>query len=202
MRRTESTLFCVLTCMLTPLLSPMKGQAPPSNGETRIVAGRIQDRVLKGRPAPAPRFPGGKPDLGNGKGSWNPRIIENIAGVGPGEPGRNPVEKVIDVPFQPWARQLLTKCVLCGSAKGRPRIALPSPPGIPRLSPDPLSLSGSSSLRTACSSYSKVARTSGEPFLRDGRPHRERSQSEGAISAIQSAIGRKRRTGGGYDWVQ
>jgi hypothetical protein len=131
MRRSVSILFRVLTCILIPALSPMKGQAPPSNGETRIIAGRIQDRVLKGTPAPAPRLPGGKPDLGNGKGSWNPRIIENIAGAGPGAPERRAVEKIVDVTFQPWARQLYEKR-LADLQKDDPESRC-LPPGIPRL---------------------------------------------------------------------
>jgi len=131
MRRTASILFCVLTCVFAPLRAPLKAQAPPSNGETRIIAGRIADRAASGKPGPTPRLPGGKPDLGNGKGSWNPRIIQNIAGVGPGAPGRNPVEKIIDVPFQPWARQLYEKR-LADLQKDDPESRC-LPPGIPRL---------------------------------------------------------------------
>jgi hypothetical protein len=131
MTRTASILFCIVTFVLTPLRSPMKAQPPPSNGEARIIAGRIPDRVLDGQPAPPPRLPDGKPDLGNGKGSWNPRIIENIAGVGPGAPARNPVEKIIDVPFQPWARQLYDKR-LADLQKDDPESRC-LPPGIPRL---------------------------------------------------------------------
>jgi hypothetical protein len=122
MRRAAFILFCVLT---------LKGQAPAPSGETRIIAGRIQDRVLKGTPGPAPRLPGGKPDLGNGRGSWNPRIIENIAGVGPGAPERKAVEKIVDVPFQPWARQLYEKR-LADLQKDDPESRC-LPPGIPRL---------------------------------------------------------------------
>jgi len=131
MRRTASILFCVLTCVFAPLRAPLKAQVPPSNGETRIIAGRIADRAASGKPGPTPRLPVGKPDLGNGKGSWNPRIIQNIAGVGPGAPGRNPVEKIIDVPFQPWARQLYEKR-LADLQKDDPESRC-LPPGIPRL---------------------------------------------------------------------
>ncbi len=131
MRRTASTLYIVLACIVTPLHSPMQAQSAPSNGEARIIAGRIPDRALNGKPGPAPRLADGKPDLGNGKGSWNPRIIENIAGVGPGAPGRNPVENIIDVPFQPWAQQLYDKR-LADLQKDDPE-ARCLPPGIPRL---------------------------------------------------------------------
>src|SRR5438552_16414469 len=68
------------------------------------IAGRVADTpVSPDAPTkPAPRLADGHPDLGNGKGSWNPRVIANLAGVG--DRNRSPVEKIIDVPFQPWAR--------------------------------------------------------------------------------------------------
>ena len=131
MRRIASILFCVLTCLFAPPRFELKAQAPASTAETRIIAGRIADRVLNGKPAPTPRLPGGKPDLGNGGGSWNPRIIENIAGVGPGAAERNTVEKIIDVPFQPWARKLYDQR-LADLQKDDPE-ARCLPPGIPRL---------------------------------------------------------------------
>jgi len=131
MRRTASILFCALACIFTPPHSPVKAQVPPSDGETRIIAGRIADRVPKGKPGLPPRLPGGKPDLGNGRGSWNPRIIENIAGVGPGAPARTAVEKIVDVPFLPWARQLYDKR-LADLQKDDPESRC-LPPGIPRL---------------------------------------------------------------------
>src|ERR1700704_584401 len=60
-------------------------------GQGAPVAGRIAD--LPGSAAspgrPTPRLPDGRPDLGNGKGSWNPRVMANLAGVG--EPRRSPV---------------------------------------------------------------------------------------------------------------
>src|ERR1700684_3451674 len=104
MKRTVFIQFCVLTSVFAPL-RPAKAQVPPANDETRIIAGRLPDRIVKGKAGPVPRLPGGKPDLGNGKGSWNPRVIENIAGVGPGAPKRTAVEKIIEGPFQPWARR-------------------------------------------------------------------------------------------------
>ena len=58
-------------------------------------------------------------------------MIENIAGVGPGAPERTPVEKVVDVPFQPWAEQLYDKR-LADLQKDDPE-ARCLPPGIPRL---------------------------------------------------------------------
>jgi hypothetical protein len=77
----------------------------------------------------------GKPDLGNGKGSWNPRIIENIAGVGPGAPRRTPVEHVVDVPFQPWAKKAYEDA-LANLSKDDPE-GLCLPPGIPRMMATP-----------------------------------------------------------------
>jgi hypothetical protein len=129
MRRTASALS-VLACLSAPL-SCLKAQAPPPAGDARIIAGRLPDRVIKGKPGAAPRLPDGKPDLGNGRGSWNPRILENIAGVGPGAPERRAVEKVIDVPFQPWARQLYDTRI-ADLQKDDPE-ARCLPPGIPRL---------------------------------------------------------------------
>jgi hypothetical protein len=106
------------------LVLPAMGQAP--------VGGRFPDRPKSDTPArPAPRLADGHPDLGNGKGSWNPRIIENIAGVGPGAPNRTPVEHVVDVPFQPWAKQAYEKA-LANLSKDDPE-GLCLPPGIPRM---------------------------------------------------------------------
>jgi len=36
-------------------------------------------------PAPVPRLADGRPDLGNGKGVWSPRIVDDISGNGGGE---------------------------------------------------------------------------------------------------------------------
>ena len=130
MKRTAIFQLCVFTSVLAPL-SSTKAQAPPTGVDTRIIAGRLPDRIIRGKAGPAPRLPGGKPDLGNGKGSWNPRIIENIAGVGPGEPARKAVEKIIDVPFLPWAREVYEKR-LADLQRDDPE-ARCLPPGIPRL---------------------------------------------------------------------
>src|SRR6185312_15944016 len=72
MKQTAFIAFCVLTSLFAPLRSA-QAQAPPADGEARIIAGRLPDRIVKGKAGPVPRLPGGKPDLGNGKGSWNPR---------------------------------------------------------------------------------------------------------------------------------
>jgi hypothetical protein len=98
------------------------------------VAGRLPDTT----PAPhrpAPRLPDGHPDLGNAEGAWNPRIIENIAGVGPGAPERTPVEHVVDVPFLPWAKKLYEQR-LARFQRDDPE-ARCLPPGVPRMMATP-----------------------------------------------------------------
>ena len=69
--------------------------------QTVPIAGRLPERPAQAS-SPAPRLADGRPDLGNGKGAWNPRVIANLAGVG--GPGRSPVETIVDVPFQAWAK--------------------------------------------------------------------------------------------------
>lgn len=101
----------------------------------QVVGGRPQDLPAGTKAKPTPRLPDGHPDLGNGKGSWNPRIIENIAGVGPGGPGRSPVEKIVDVPFQPWARQVYEER-LANLSKDDPEGKC-LPPGVPRMMATP-----------------------------------------------------------------
>ncbi|MEI9814488.1 MAG: hypothetical protein WDO18_18405 [Acidobacteriota bacterium] len=45
----------------------------------QVVGGRMQD-VAKGTKAgPTPRLADGHPDLGNGKGAWNPRTVVNLS---------------------------------------------------------------------------------------------------------------------------
>ncbi len=99
------------------------------------VGGRLPEATATRKPGAAPRLPDGRPDLGNGKGSWNPRIIANIAGVGPGGPARSPVEKLIEVPFQPWAKAVY-EARLATLSKTDPE-GLCLPPGIPRMMATP-----------------------------------------------------------------
>ena len=100
------------------------------------VGGRLPDSPpVKGSPKPAPRLADGHPDLGNGKGVWNPRIIENVAGVGPGAPQRTPVERVVDVPFKPWAKALYEQR-LANLQKDDPE-GYCLPPGVPRMMATP-----------------------------------------------------------------
>jgi hypothetical protein len=101
-----------------------------------IIAGRLPDApVAKGVPnKPAPRLADGHPDLGNGKGSWNPRTIANIAGSG-ADPSRSPVEKPVDVPFRPAAQKLYEQR-RANLSKDDPEGKC-LPPGIPRMMATP-----------------------------------------------------------------
>ena len=49
------------------------------------IGGRARDvpASAAANAGPAPRLPDGHPDLGNGKGVWNPRTITNLSGNGP-----------------------------------------------------------------------------------------------------------------------
>jgi len=107
----------------------------PASAQVGPVAGRIPDRPKAEHPRPTPRLTDGHPDLGNDKGAWNPRIIANIAGLGPGGPARSPVEKIVEVPFQPWAKTLYEQR-LANLAKDDPEGQC-LPPGIPRMMATP-----------------------------------------------------------------
>ncbi len=65
---------------------------------------RAAAALLKKDVPPAPRLPDGRPDLGNSKGSWNPPGVGDMAGTGGGSAGSAKPEKVVDVPFLPWAK--------------------------------------------------------------------------------------------------
>ncbi|MBZ5575074.1 MAG: hypothetical protein LAP40_00775 [Acidobacteriia bacterium] len=108
--------------------------AEPAAAQEPIIAGRLPEPQVS-QPKPAPRLPDGHPDLGNAKGSWNPRIIENIAGVGPGQASRSPVDYKVDVPFQPWAKAVYEER-LANLQKEDPESRC-LPPGIPRMMATP-----------------------------------------------------------------
>jgi len=97
------------------------------------VAGRIPDQPKPAKPNPTPRLADGYPDLGNEKGAWNPRVIANIAGLG--TPSRSPVEKMVDVPFQPWAKTLYEQRRENLSKDDPEGHCLP--PGVPRIMATP-----------------------------------------------------------------
>jgi hypothetical protein len=97
------------------------------------IAGRLPERRGSGPVRPAPRLPDGRPDLGNSKGAWNPRVIANIAGVG--DRNRSPVERIVDVPFQPWAKAVYEERQ-ANLQKHDPESKC-LPPGIPRMMATP-----------------------------------------------------------------
>jgi len=101
--------------------------------QTVAVAGRVPEASVTAPARPAPRLPDGHPDLGNGRGSWNPRVIANIAGVG--DPNRSPVEHIVDVPFQPWAKAVYEERQ-ANLQKHDPESRC-LPPGIPRMMATP-----------------------------------------------------------------
>jgi hypothetical protein len=105
----------------------------PGYAQTVAVAGRVPERSAADVVRPTPRLADGRPDLGNGKGSWNPRVIANIAGVG--DPNRSPVERIVDVPFQPWARAVYEQRQ--ASLQQHDPESRCLPPGIPRLMATP-----------------------------------------------------------------
>jgi hypothetical protein len=137
------------------------GQAP--------VGGRFPDLpASKGPAKPAPRLADGHPDLGNGKGAWNPRIIENIAGVGPGAPQRTPVERVVDVPFQPWAKALYEQRLATLQKDDPEGYCLP--PGVPRMMATPFPFQIFQLPDRVVFLYEGGAHVWREIFT-DGRPH-------------------------------
>jgi hypothetical protein len=87
---------------------------------------------------PVPRLADGHPDLGNGKGSWLPQIIDDISGSGGGEKDEKTrarqmkmADERIDVPFLPWSRQFFQQRDATLSKDDPEGYCLP--PGIPRL---------------------------------------------------------------------
>jgi len=98
----------------------------PSHGQEKAAAG------------PVPRLADGHPDLGNGKGSWAPRIVDDISGNGGGEKDERTraaqvkmVDQRVDVPFQPWARNVYQQREATLSKEDPEGYCLP--PGIPRM---------------------------------------------------------------------
>ena len=87
---------------------------------------------------PTPRLADGRPDLGNAKGAWFPRIADDISGNGGGEKDartrenqKKMVDQRVDVPFLPWA-QAVYKAREATLSKEDPE-SYCLPPGIPRM---------------------------------------------------------------------
>ena len=76
---------------LVPLLLHAQAGGPPRN------------RAKDGPPKPAPRWTDGHVDLGNHKGVWNPRVVQNLASDGKLNPLRYPDGPKPNISFQPWA---------------------------------------------------------------------------------------------------
>jgi hypothetical protein len=119
-------------CILPLLVMAAFGQQQP--GPLQGVAGRIPEQSAANA-KPTPRLPDGHADLGNAKGSWNPRVVANLAGAGAQASSRSPVDKKIEVPFQPWAKAFYEKNI-ANLSKDDPE-AFCYPPGIPRLNATP-----------------------------------------------------------------
>src|SRR5580700_8991987 len=88
--------------------------------------------------AQVPRLADGHPDLGNGKGVWSPRIVDDISGNGRGEKDEKTraaqmlmVDQRIDVPFLPWAKDIYEQREATLSKDDPESFCLP--PGIPRM---------------------------------------------------------------------
>ena len=145
-------------------------QVPPQNSANgAAIGGRFADPPVSNGPVrPTPRLADGHPDLGNGKGVWNPRIIENIAGVGPGGATRSPVEKVVDVPFQPWAKKVYEER-LANLSKDDPE-GLCLPPGVPRMMATPFPFQIFQQTDRVIFIFEGGAHVWREIFT-DGRPH-------------------------------
>src|SRR5882672_8426449 len=83
----------------TIMMKAQQELSPASKGlPTSVPGGRMPDPPKGTKAGPVPRMPDGKPDLGNGKGAWNPRTVVNLSGGGRQGPARSPVEKQIEIP--------------------------------------------------------------------------------------------------------
>jgi hypothetical protein len=87
---------------------------------------------------PTPRWIDGHPDLGNSKGAWFPRIVDDISGNGGGEKDertrerqKKMVDERVDVPFLPWAKKAYEDSAATLSKEDPEGFCLP--PGIPRM---------------------------------------------------------------------
>jgi hypothetical protein len=164
-----------LTLVLLAAAAPALAQAP--------VAGRIPDPPASRKAGPTPRLPDGRPDLGNGKGAWNPRVVANLSGTGRGARDRSPVESIVDVPFQPWAKTLYDERLANLSVDDPEARCLP--PGIPRLYATPFPFQIYQQPDRIIFIFEGGAHIWRVVYM-DGRPHRK----EPNPSFVGDAIGR------------
>jgi len=88
---------------------------------------------------PVPRMPDGHPDLGNGRGSWDVKKVDDMSGNGAGErPGEEAKQRQlkfldhhVDVPFLPAAKAIYDQREATVSKDDPEGFCLP--PGVPRL---------------------------------------------------------------------
>jgi hypothetical protein len=99
------------------------------------VAGRLDDLPRPVVKKPVPRLADGHPDLGNGKGVWNPRVMASLSGTGRGGATRMAVDKIVDIPMTPWAKKLYDERMANLSKEDPEGRCLP--PGVPRLMSTP-----------------------------------------------------------------
>ncbi|MEP7353503.1 MAG: hypothetical protein ABI824_09765 [Acidobacteriota bacterium] len=129
MFRSRVPMIVWLTAAMLVSLAPLSGQGGP-------VGGRLPDAPKSEKPPkPTPRLADGHPDLGNGKGTWNPRTVVNLSGGGRQGPARSPVERQVEIPFLPWSKAYYEK------AQANLAIDDPEarclPPGVPRMTATP-----------------------------------------------------------------
>ena len=96
------------------------------------VGGPGRNRAKDGPPKPPPHLANGRIDLGNTKGVWNPRVIQNLAAEGNLGPNRIPDLKKADISFQPWAKKLYEERRVNTIQLNDPESKC-LPPGIPRM---------------------------------------------------------------------
>ncbi len=107
------------TWALLPLVLAIAGAQPPSS-TSRAAASRLQA-------GPTPHLPDGKPDFG-GNGVWNPHYAGNMAAAF--YHGVRGVDENVDVPFQPWAKQLFDERQQSNAKEDPEARCLPA--GLPR----------------------------------------------------------------------
>jgi hypothetical protein len=99
------------------------------------VAGRLPDIPAPKDKRPTPRLAGGRPDLGNSAGAWNPRVMASLSGTGRGGASRMQVEKIVEIPFTPLGKRLYDER-MANLSKDDPEGKC-LPPGVPRLMSTP-----------------------------------------------------------------